>query len=273
MTMINLKDCTLIIPVKIEHPDRYRNAKTVLGFINEHMETNVFIYEICEKEISKLDFLGNLKNLKIKHWKVEDEGVFHRTKYLNIMLDDVETPVVANYDIDVIIPSEFYEKIVDSIKNGDSDVIYPYKFGPGGQRRVLDHFDYEKFYESGFSLEHIDVAGPWSDYDSEYGHCIFFNTGIYKKYGAENEDFVSYGPEDKERGERFKKMGFNVYWASECKVYHFEHHRGIDSSDLNPKSKENWTVFEKCRGLNKDQIIEYYRNQEYNKKYKTIGKW
>jgi hypothetical protein len=35
----------------------------------------------------------------------------------------------------------------------------------------------------------------------------------------------------------------------------------------------NWGVFEKCKVMDKDQIIEYYRNQEYNKKYKTIGKW
>jgi hypothetical protein len=271
--MIDLKNCTLIIPIKVEHSDRYRNAKTILGFLNKHIVTNVFIYEVCEDGISKLDFLDDLKNLKIKHWKKEDEGVFHRTKYLNIMLDDVETPVVANYDIYVIIPADFYKKIVDSIINGDSDVVYPYKFGHGGQRRVLDHFNYENFYESGFNLDHIDITGPYSDYDSEYGHCIFFNTNIYKKHGAENENFISYGPEDKERGERFKKMGFNVHWASDCRVYHFEHYRGIDSSELNPKGMMNWGVFEKCKVMDKDQIIEYYRNQEYNKKYKTIGKW
>ena len=271
--MIDLKNCTLIIPIKVEHSDRYRNAKTVLGFLNHHLETNVFIYEICEDGISKLDFLDSLKNLKIKHWKSEDEGIFHRTKYLNIMLDDVQTPVVANYDIDVIIPAKFYKKITYDITNGDSDVVYPYRFGPGGQRRVLDNFNYPVFYENEFDLNHIDVIGPWSDYDSEYGHCIFFNTEIYKKYGAENENFISYGPEDKERGERFQKMGFNVNWISDCRVYHFEHYRGSDSSEANPKAKENWDVFEQCKRMGKDQTIQYYQNQEYNKKYKTLGKW
>ena len=143
--MIDLKNCTLIIPIKVEHSDRYRNAKTVLGFLNHHLETNVFIYEICEDGISKLDFLDSLKNLKIKHWKSEDEGIFHRTKYLNIMLDDVQTPVVANYDIDVIMPAKFYKKITYDITNGDSDVVYPYRVGPGGQRRVLDNFNLSQF--------------------------------------------------------------------------------------------------------------------------------
>ena len=48
--MIDLTNTTLIIPIKIEHPDRYRNAKTVLGYINKHIKTNVFIYEISDGE-------------------------------------------------------------------------------------------------------------------------------------------------------------------------------------------------------------------------------
>lgn len=267
----DLSNVTFIIPIKVEHSDRYRNAKTVLGFLNQHIVTNVFIYEVCENGNSKLDFLDSLKNLKIKHWKADDEGMFHRTKYLNIMLDEVVTPVVANYDIDVIISLDFYKKITDLITSGGSDVVYPYRFGSGGQRRVLDNFDYQKFYDSGFDLNHIDATGPWMDYDSEYGHCIFFNTEIYKKYGAENENFISYGPEDKERGERFVKMGFNVNWMSESMVYHFEHYRGSDSSNDNHYTTSNWNVYNECRTMDGDQLTVYYKNQGYNKKYKTIG--
>ena len=42
----DLKNCTIIIPVLVEHPDRYNNAKTVLSYINKNFATNVFIYEI-----------------------------------------------------------------------------------------------------------------------------------------------------------------------------------------------------------------------------------
>jgi len=260
-----------MIPIKVEHQDRYRNAKTVLGFINKHMQTNVFIYEACDDGISKLDFLSELKNLNIKHWKETSEDTFHRTKYLNIMLDQVETPVVANYDVDVIIPIEYYKMCVDFITGDESDVIYPYKFGPGGQRRVLDNFNYEKFCES-YDINYIDDVGPYSDYDSEYGHCIFFNTEIYKRYGAENENFISYGPEDKERGERFVKMGFRVNWLTNCRIYHFEHYRGDDSSGKNIHFNNNWLVYETTKSMSRESLMEYYKNCEYNTKYKTIGK-
>ena len=55
--MENLKNCTFMIPVRIEHQDRYNNAKSVLGFLNHHFETNVIIYEVSESGESKLDFL------------------------------------------------------------------------------------------------------------------------------------------------------------------------------------------------------------------------
>jgi len=268
----NLLDCTFIIPIKVEHDDRYKNAKSVLSYLNKNFKTNVFIYEVSEFE-SKLDFLPSLKNLKIKHWLDKTGDVFHRTRYLNVMLDDVKTKVVANYDIDVLLKPRDYIKAVSKILKGESDVVYPYKFGPNGQRRIQKTPNIHSIFASEeYNLESIDKDPIlYSDYDSEYGHCIFFNTEIYKKNGAENESFISYGPEDKERGERFKKMGFKVTWMPESMIYHFEHFRGSDSSSNNSMFRKNWDVYNECSSMNSDQLIQYYKNQEYNKKYKTIG--
>jgi len=268
----DLSNCTFIIPIKVEHEDRYKNAKSVLSYMNENFKTNVFIYEVSDSE-SKLDFLSSLGNLNIKHWLDKTEGIFHRTRYLNVMLDDVNTKVVANYDIDVLLKPRNYIKAVSKIIKGESDVVYPYKFGSDGQRRIQRLPNIHSIFSSeGYNLESIDKnPNLYSDYDSEYGHCIFFNTEIYKKYGAENENFISYGPEDKERGERFKKMGFKVSWMPESIIYHFEHYRGSDSSNNNPMLRRNWDVYNECKSMDSDELIEYYKNQEYNKKYKTIG--
>jgi len=273
--MKNLERTTFIIPIKIEHPDRYRNAKTVLSFLNHHFKTNVFIYEISDSG-TKLDFLNSLSNLNIKHWVSEPEDAFHRTKYLNIMLDEVETPVVSNYDIDVILDPDLYLECQSDVLEGNFDVVYPYHYGYDyhGQKMVYPNINLDEFRDSGYETSYItERSHIFQNYYSEYGHCIFFKTRVYKEYGGENESFVSYGPEDKERGERFQKMGFNVNWLSDCRVYHFEHYRGMDSSELNPNSKKNWDVFDKCKTMDKQQTIKYYKNQGYNKKYKTIGKW
>jgi hypothetical protein len=276
----NLKDTTFIIPLTVEHPDRYRNSKVVLGFLNHHFNTNVFIYEISDTGETELDFLDTLDNLNIKHWVSKPEmlspnpdlPIFHRTKYLNLMLDEVETPVVVNYDIDVILRPEVYERCQELIVNNRVDVIYPFKFGIKGQIRVLEKFDYDRFINEDYNFDVIHTQGPMNYYDSEYGHCIFFNTQIYRMHGGENENFISYGPEDKERGLRFQKIGSRVEWMEDSIVYHFEHFRGNDSGNNNPLFHSNWNIFNNLEKMDGQQLFDYYNSADYHRNYKTICK-
>ena len=268
---IDLLQTTFIIPIKIEHPDRYRNAKICLEYLNHNFKTNVFIYEVSDDGETRLDFIGGLKNLNLEHQIQKSDGVFHRTKYLNIMLDRVKTPVVSNYDIDVILDVSNYKECQDSIIKGDADVLYPYNYGVS-QFRVYESFDYEGFWKSNLSTVFIKRSNSIDTYYSECGHCIFFNTEIYKKYGGENEGFISYGPEDRERMERFKKLGVSVKWKPYDFVYHFEHYRGKDSEKTNPEYPNNVDLFNSLINKSKEDLIDYYSNQEYTNKYKTISK-
>ena len=270
--VINLLNTTLIIPVKIEHPDRMRNARTTLGFLNQHFETNVFIYEVSDDGLSKLDFLEDLGNLKIKHWCIKEDDAFHRTKYLNIMLDEVETPVVANYDIDVILRPDVYSYCQERIINSSTEVIYPYERSQYVQFQVNQNFNYEGFANSKFSMDFLnkEEAGLTA-YDAECGHCIFFRTETYRRFGGENENFISYGPEDKERMIRFQKITDNkVEWIRNIKVYHFEHYRSKDSSSSNPYFQKNWEIFNLVSSADRESLLRYYENQEYRNNYKNL---
>jgi len=276
--MENLKNCTFMIPVRIEHQDRYNNAKSVLGFLNHHFQTNVIIYEVSENGESKLDFLADLKNLKIEHTvkPLSITEAFHRTRYLNVMLDKVKTPVVVNYDIDVFLPPQSYLTCRDRIVNGEIDVYYPYSFG-ASQYQILSSVDRTQF-NLDFSPLSI-LPDPLNHAPSgiirnlsEYGHCIFFNTEVYREFGGENEDFISYGPEDKERGIRFKAFTNKVEWLNDI-VFHFEHHRGNDSSFTNPHLENNNLVFKRIQSMVKDGgLVEYYWDRPYYKEYKKIGR-
>jgi len=270
-TIKDLRSTTLIIPIKIEHKDRYRNAQTVLSFLNNNFYTNVFIYEVSSSGTTRLDFLKNLNNLNVKHWCIEEDGPFHRTKYLNIMLDEVETPVVVNYDIDVILSPDNFLECQKDIIEGNSEVIYPYELGDG-QYMILESFDYDGFRKSGYSMDFINDSPEKTGHAAECGHCIFFNTTTYKKWGGENEKFISYGPEDKERMYRFQKITDRVSWKPNEKVYHFEHFRGNDSWVTNPKFHENWSVFEWVKSMSNTDLVNYYLNTEYSLPYKTICK-
>ena len=278
MNKINLKNCTFLIPVKIEHPDRYRNAYSVLGFLNHHFKTNVIIYEVSENGESRLDFLDKLENLKINHSinLLPASEPFHRTKYLNIMLDQVETPVVANYDIDVLMPVESYVECRNSILKGEVDVYYPYVFGMG-QYQIPTYISRNEF-NTNFTpnsllSETLEHQVKWESvplFYSEYGHCIFFNTEVYRKGGAENEEFKSYGPEDQERGVRFEKLGYSVKWLDSV-IFHFEHHRGNDSSHTNPFMEHNNSLFQRISNMNENDLAQYYSEIFYREEYKKMN--
>ena len=133
--MIDLKDTTFIIPVRIESDDRLRNVITVCCFLLENFDTKVILKEVDTKSVFKESALpqiseyveDSIKNLTHVH-QVPDDSVFYRMRYLNEMLSMVETDVVANYDSDVLLPIDTYVKAQEMCK-GEYDLVYPYGQG------------------------------------------------------------------------------------------------------------------------------------------------
>lgn len=259
--MIGLEDVTVILVLKVDCERRFRNARTVLGFLDHHFKTKVFI---VESGPSRLDFLSEMKNLEIKHVMLENEERFHRTRYINMMLEQVETPVVANHDIDVVLPVSSYVESRDMIVGGHADVVYPYGFGDFS---VPVPMSFDQF---GFRRGGYDTRSLFGDKSpSKFGHCVFFDTDHYRKRGGENEEFVSYGPEDIERAIRFKSLGSRVVWLDGL-VYHFEHPRGEDSSSKNSYFKSNLDLCHRIAGGGRKQICEHYASAEYLKAYSKV---
>lgn len=269
--LLDLTQTTFIIPIKIEHEDRLRNARTVLKFLNEHIKTKVIILEITDTGTTKLPFYQELPNLNLEILLGTPEPAFHRTKYLNIMLERVNTPVVVNYDIDVILDPENMADCQKKILEQEADVIYPYELGMG-QIQVLPGFDYAEFEKQGFRVDYINSSNQTNKHQAECGHCIFFNTAVYRRLGGENENFISYGPEDKERMYRFQTLGKNVQWREGQYVYHFEHHRGSDSWVTNPFFSSNWKIFENLKSMGVEGLANYYASQSYLSNYSNLGK-
>lgn len=265
--MKHLNYTTFIIPVYVESEDRYNNAISVLGFLNYHFETNVIIHEIINEK-SKLDFLDKFDNLNITYMgEPYKNGVYHRTRQLNEMLDVVKTPVVVNYDIDVLLNPNVYLEAQNMILNDKADVVYPYQESNRGQVQILQSFDRTDFNKS-FDLNTLKPT-DFKLWSSKCGHCIFLDTKKYIECGGENEHFIAYGPEDSERYERFYKIGFNVGRINDL-VYHFEHSRTPTSSNQNKFFQKNKELYQTLNKMTKDEIIKYYSDINYKSKYKNF---
>ena len=286
----DLKDVTFIIPLQIETDDRLRNIILTTSFLLNTFDTNVIIKEVDEEPIFQQWALPAIKRIVgdtsglnyifEKHSRNDD--AFHRTKVLNEMVLLADTKIVVNYDSDIILPVSSYLEAVEKLKT--CDVVYPYRFGERGERKVkLDtqfdnkpaidtfeqHPEIKAYLESGYDENALE--GKYFYYPhqqgegwAEYGMVQFFNKQVYLDGYLENENFIAYAPEDVERYHRWTLLGYDVQRVDNY-AYHFEHKRTPNSWFNNPFMQKNNQLWEYLKNLSKEQVIEYYENQEYVK--------
>lgn len=275
--MTDLNDTTFIIPIKIDCEDRINNFNRNLKYLNFNFKTNVIIYEQGDFIYSlRKDIIQKHQNLNFIFLHSLDSELFHRTKYLNKMLDIVETPVVCNYDIDVIFEKGVYKKAQELIKHNIFDMVYPYGKGYF-QIEIFKHANLQEFLNSPTIHNILTNQSKYNSYSeypffikyAEFGQAIFLKTEAYRKLGGENENFISWGPEDQERFYRFNKLKLKITWLDNF-IFHFDHERGINSGYSNPNFKQNKDVFENIKKMNDCEFYNYYKNQEYYKQYKNI---
>lgn len=286
----DLKNVTFIIPLQIETDDRLRNIILTTSFLLNTFDTNVIIKEVDEEPIFQQwalpvikRIVGDTSGLNYifeKHSRNDD--AFHRTKVLNDMVLLADTKIVVNYDSDIILPVSSYLEAAEKLKT--CDVVYPYRFGERGERKVkLDtqfdnkpaidtfeqHLEIKAYLESGYDEKALE--GKYFYYPhqqgegwAEYGMVQFFNKQIYLDGYLENENFIAYAPEDVERHHRWTLLGYDIQRVDDY-AYHFEHKRTPNSWFNNPFMQKNNQLWEYLRNLSKEEVIEYYENQEYVK--------
>ena len=197
---------------------------------------------------------------------------FHRTRYLNEMLNRVDTPFVCNHDVDVLLSKQGIRVGLELLRSG-YEVVYPQGNGkhsiaiPEHSRNsetfkktmVMGDFSclIPKFSETAFLLNTI------------CGHSIFFNTDSYKMMKGENEDLKSYAPDDIERYLRAHKFGLKISRVP-IELVHLEHGASIESGDQAYSQdyfKKNTEVWESIMDMSKEELQEYYRKLPYVNKY------
>jgi len=275
---VPLKEATFIIPLRIETDDRMRNIITTLIYLLRGFDTNIIVKEfdsVSTFEQSVLPQLqqaltkDQLKNL-VHVFEQTDDYTFHRTKLLNDMTMMATTPIVVNYDSDIILPKHVYKQAVDLIMNGFINpefpnakpepikVVYPYGYGEYQRQIFFDDEQASNFVNSNFNFLAFTNTRPW---DAKFGFCQFFDREEYIRLGMENENFVSYGYEDDERYNRFNQLS-HVARIDDA-VYHLEHKRTSNSWFNNPHIEENRSLFGYLSRMSPENILKYYTNQPY----------
>ena len=220
----DLSDVTFLIPVRIDSIYRVENLMAVVSYININFDTNIHLLEAGSFNHG---ILARLLSKNVRIIFIDDhDPVFHRTYYINRLVKQAETPIVAVWDSDVLVPKDQIGVAVNLIRKDEAQFVLPYN------ERFLDtsilvrelYFkrkDFSVLQESEGKMERLYGADP-------VGGGFFANRKAYIESGMENEYFYGWGHEDGERVNRWNRLGYRFQKIDGC-LYHLSHHRSINS--------------------------------------------
>lgn len=244
---ILLKDVTFTIPVFYDHPDRKQNLDLSVCLLQHYFDTNIIVQENNSKG---LQHIGE----HVDYWQSE-YPVFHRTKMLNDMAKIAKTPIIVNWDCDIVLPPMQIWKAVEAIRDG-ADMVFPYDGRFARIPRQVWYKDLCHWLDIGI-IGNTQFNGMGSnDNHNSVGGAVLWNKESYFKAGGENENFISFGAEDQERVVRAEKLGLSIERVKGC-LYHINHWVGVNSSTRNPHFMQNRDEFEKVKGMDKEELISY----------------
>lgn len=255
---IDLKDCTFTIPVFHDHPDRKKNLDLSVCMLQQSFDTNIIVGEQGSKQFGYMSKHAKYIWFDYKH--------FHRTKMLNEMAMMANTDIIVNWDADIILPPLQVYLTCEMIRNG-SDMVFPYDGRFARMNRMQWFKQVEKFLDIGI-IRDSKLSGKRGREipENSVGGAVFFKKESFIEGGMENENMISFGPEDCERNDRFKILGYNVERTGGC-LYHMDHWCGTNSNTLNPFFKANHRELEKIRPMDKEQLTNYVRSWSWYHKY------
>lgn len=221
----DLLDITFLIPVRLDSVVRLENLILSIQYIQKYFTTHIMILEAADYNNGLIE---KLIGKGVDYYFIEDrDPVFYRTKYLNRMTELSDTPYLAIWDADVIVPKEQIYDSITRLRKASVDMIYPYDghfYDTSDSVREL----YLKTRDMKIlSSNPLKMSLPYGA--QMVGGAFMVNKESYICSGRENERYYGWGPEDGERFHRWKNLGMKVE-HSFGNLYHLSHPRGTNSS-------------------------------------------
>lgn len=261
-----MMDLTFLIPTRIETEDRLKNIISSVSYLLRHIPAKVIVKEVSSHPTFRSRALPEIENRVstdnlVFLYEESDEPLFCKSKVLNDLIVAADTKVVANYDADCILPISSYHQAYDMIMDNQVDIVYPYGCGIYQWRTEYTLEIYNEFAET-FDISVLDKNKSLSN--STIGWTQFANREKYINSYMMNENFISWGCEDDEFYYRMSVLGNRIGRVNDY-VYHLEHSRTHNSWFSNPNFNNNWQLWNVIKTFDRNQLVQYYENQDYLK--------
>lgn len=242
----DLADVTFLIPFRADSEDRKRNLRYIVGYLAKHTNAAILIGEDKAGESDVAAALGQSLAARCRHLHMtgNDTPFTHKSFLINRMVEAAETPIVALHDTDIVVDPVQYVLARDAARKG-AGLVFPYNglfFWIMG-KEVL-RFGHTL---SAAPLNAVCHRFPLMHRNSP-GGSAFFERRTLLEAGGYNEHFLSWGYEDDEIVERFRRLGLTVERTA-GPLYHLEHARPQNSTDQNPFLATNQAELERIRAL------------------------
>jgi hypothetical protein len=266
-----MMDLTFLIPTRIESEDRLRNIIASVSYLLRHVPAKVIVKEVSGRSTFKFRALPEIKKIADTEnltclYEESNDPLFCKSKVLNDLIVESNTKVVANYDADCILPITSYSEAYNLIAQGHADVVYPYQCGIYQWCADFNMEIFNEFLKSWSGTAVLDRSKKLSN--STIGWCQFIDRQKYVDSYMMNENFVSWGCEDDEFYFRMSTLGNRIARVNNY-VYHLEHSRTHNSWFSNPNFNDNWNLWNTIKTFDRNQLVDYYDNQDYLKTRRT----
>lgn len=234
---------SIVIPLRIESTEREDNLRCVLQYL---LQSPFIHIELLEADRERRFFFNPHERIRYD-FVFDEENVFYRTRYLNVLLRNASFPIVGVWDADVLIPESQLVTAIWHIMEG-CVLCFPYN----GDFRYLNNERSKKIRENFNSLQKDEgrrLMGRPS-----VGGAFLVNRDKYLQAGGENEGFYGWGPEDAERVKRLEILGLPIS-RTKGSLYHLNHKRKPDIGiDNQKKALHNQKVLLNTCEMNKTEL-------------------
>ncbi|MBN1183727.1 MAG: hypothetical protein JXB49_15655 [Bacteroidales bacterium] len=239
----DLSDFTFLMPLRIDSEQRKENADTVINFILDHFYT---VFLVVEGDESR-KYYPEFKTGNFRYDFVEDtKNYFHKTCYINRLIEMANTQFIAVWDADVIIPPEQIVESVIVLRKGETVMNIPYDRRALACDPVLSEC-FRKTKQVELLKKFLPALPLMYGYYST-GGAFLANRGQYLKSGGENKNFLGWGPEDFERVKRMEILHQTVHFA-DGPLFHLWH----------PRGRTSWYADKKTEIQNRRELVNTCR--------------
>lgn len=247
---------TVAIPVRIDCEERKSNLMTVIRHI-QPLGCRIIVLEADSSPLLEgEEWLDGTEYV----FREDKDPVFHRTKYINVMLHMAATEAVAVWDTDVLVDLGMIDEGLRLISSGCT-VAYPFNgefvmLGALMSEQVRKRADIAEL--AGRKLKPV-FGRPFC------GGIYMVHRLRYLGCGGENENFTGWGPEDAERLRRVRNLGHEVRWVMKGQAYHLWHTRGRNSwfADKDAEARLKMEMV-KVSSMTGEEISDYISSERWN---------